>query len=86
MTFIVINLGEQLSNSSILVTESEMFCLNHCKQVSYELYFHVNGLEEQRCLGQPEVTIKIPHRVCITSAGMLQMAPKTTKCVNDALF
>lgn len=33
MTFIVINLGEWFSSSSIWVTKSEMFCLNHYKQV-----------------------------------------------------
>lgn len=86
MTFTVFNLGEQISSSSILVTESEMLCSNHHKQVTEQLYLHVNRTAEQRCLRQPEVTIKIPHRVCITLGGILQMAPKITKCINDALF
>ena len=76
MTFTVISLGEQLSSSSILVTESEVLCSNHHKQVTEQLYLHVNRIAEQRCLQQPEVTIKIPHRDCITLGGILQIAPK----------
>lgn len=79
MTFTVISLGEQLSGSSILVTESEMLCSHHHKQVTEQLYLHVNRRAEQRCLQQPEVTIKIPHRDCITLGGILQMAFKITK-------
>lgn len=51
--------------------ESEMFCSNHHKQVTQQLYLLVNGIAEQRCLRQPEVTIKIPHGVYVTSGGML---------------
>ena len=61
------------------MTESEMLCSNHHKQVTEQVYLHVNGIAEQRCLQQPEVTIKIPHRDCITLGGILQMALKITK-------
>lgn len=86
MTFPVINLGGQLLRSSILVTESEMFCSNHHKQVALQLYLHVNGTAAQRCSRQPEVTIKIPKGVYTISGSTLQMALKKTKCTNDACF
>lgn len=35
--------------------------------------------ERTEMLTAPEVTIKIPHRDCITLGGILQMALKITK-------
>lgn len=62
-----------------------MFSTNHSKQVT-QLYLHVNGIAEQEYLSQPEVIIKIPGTACSTLGGVLQMAYKITKCINDALF